>query len=178
MIEADLSRKKRAEKIDAAAAAFILQGALDRIARDPRQRRRELSELEIADVEAAEIRPHRRHPIPPASARVARKICVRMLHALRRRRIGRQPVRQHVAEQHAAGHAHRGLRRAGKEAAAATPGALSHGPAASAAATTGAVPAALELFDPRLRVVQRLLLHHDRLRHVVRRGRLLPRSWR
>ena len=32
MIEADLSRKKRAEKIDAAAAAFILQGALDRIA--------------------------------------------------------------------------------------------------------------------------------------------------
>jgi putative Holliday junction resolvase len=33
MIEADLSRKKRAEKIDAAAAAFILQGALDRLAR-------------------------------------------------------------------------------------------------------------------------------------------------
>ena len=31
MIEADLSRKKRAEKIDAAAAAFILQGALDRL---------------------------------------------------------------------------------------------------------------------------------------------------
>ena len=31
MIEADMSRKKRAEKIDAAAAAFILQGALDRI---------------------------------------------------------------------------------------------------------------------------------------------------
>ena len=33
MIEADLSRKKRAQKIDAAAAAFILQGALDRLAR-------------------------------------------------------------------------------------------------------------------------------------------------
>ncbi|MCB1463542.1 MAG: Holliday junction resolvase RuvX [Nitratireductor sp.] len=33
MIEADLSRAKRAEKIDAAAAAFILQGALDRLAR-------------------------------------------------------------------------------------------------------------------------------------------------
>jgi putative Holliday junction resolvase len=33
MIEADLSRKKRAEKIDAAAAAFILQGALDRLQR-------------------------------------------------------------------------------------------------------------------------------------------------
>jgi len=33
MIEADMSRKKRAEKIDAAAAAFILQGALDRLAR-------------------------------------------------------------------------------------------------------------------------------------------------
>lgn len=33
MIEADLSRKKRAERIDAAAAAFILQGALDRLAR-------------------------------------------------------------------------------------------------------------------------------------------------
>ncbi len=32
MLEADLSRKKRAEKIDAAAAAFILQGALDRLA--------------------------------------------------------------------------------------------------------------------------------------------------
>jgi putative Holliday junction resolvase len=32
MIEADMSRKKRAEKIDAAAAAFILQGALDRLA--------------------------------------------------------------------------------------------------------------------------------------------------
>jgi len=32
MIEADMSRKKRAEKIDAAAAAFILQGALDRMA--------------------------------------------------------------------------------------------------------------------------------------------------
>ncbi|MFK5980153.1 MAG: Holliday junction resolvase RuvX [Rhizobiaceae bacterium] len=31
MIEADLSRKKRAEKIDAAAATFILQGALDRL---------------------------------------------------------------------------------------------------------------------------------------------------
>jgi putative holliday junction resolvase len=33
MIEADLSRQKRAQKIDAAAAAFILQGALDRLAR-------------------------------------------------------------------------------------------------------------------------------------------------
>ena len=31
MIEADVSRRKRAERIDAAAAAFILQGALDRI---------------------------------------------------------------------------------------------------------------------------------------------------
>ena len=31
MIEADLSRRKRAEKIDAIAAAIILQGALDRI---------------------------------------------------------------------------------------------------------------------------------------------------
>ncbi len=31
MLEADLSRKKRAAKIDAAAAGFILQGALDRI---------------------------------------------------------------------------------------------------------------------------------------------------
>ena len=29
MIEADLSRRKRAERIDAAAAAYILQGALD-----------------------------------------------------------------------------------------------------------------------------------------------------
>ena len=33
MLEADLSRKKRAARIDAAAAAFILQGALDRLAR-------------------------------------------------------------------------------------------------------------------------------------------------
>ena len=32
MIEADMSRKKRAERIDAAAAAFILPGALDRLA--------------------------------------------------------------------------------------------------------------------------------------------------
>ena len=32
MIEADLSRRKRAAKIDSAAAAFILQGALDRLA--------------------------------------------------------------------------------------------------------------------------------------------------
>ncbi len=32
MIEADVSRAKRAAKIDSAAAAFILQGALDRIA--------------------------------------------------------------------------------------------------------------------------------------------------
>ncbi|MBB4301493.1 putative Holliday junction resolvase [Rhodobium orientis] len=32
MLEADLSRKKRAAKIDAAAAAFILQGFLDRLA--------------------------------------------------------------------------------------------------------------------------------------------------
>jgi putative Holliday junction resolvase len=32
MLEADLSRKKRAARIDAAAAAFILQGALDRLA--------------------------------------------------------------------------------------------------------------------------------------------------
>ena len=31
MIIADMSRKKRAQKIDAAAAAFILQGALDRL---------------------------------------------------------------------------------------------------------------------------------------------------
>ncbi|MEM7465060.1 MAG: Holliday junction resolvase RuvX [Pseudomonadota bacterium] len=31
MIEADVSRKKRAERIDAAAASFILQGALDRL---------------------------------------------------------------------------------------------------------------------------------------------------
>ena len=31
MIAADVSRKKRAERIDAAAAAFILQGALDRL---------------------------------------------------------------------------------------------------------------------------------------------------
>ena len=31
MIAADISRKKRAEKIDAVAAAFILQGALDRL---------------------------------------------------------------------------------------------------------------------------------------------------
>ena len=32
MIEANLSRRKRAERIDAAAAGFILQGALDRLA--------------------------------------------------------------------------------------------------------------------------------------------------
>ncbi|WP_034491489.1 Holliday junction resolvase RuvX [Afifella pfennigii] len=32
MVEADLSRAKRAERIDAAAAAYILQGALDRLA--------------------------------------------------------------------------------------------------------------------------------------------------
>jgi putative holliday junction resolvase len=31
MIEMDMSRSKRAERIDAAAAAFILQGALDRL---------------------------------------------------------------------------------------------------------------------------------------------------
>jgi len=31
MLEADMSRKKRAEKIDAVAAAIILQGALDRL---------------------------------------------------------------------------------------------------------------------------------------------------
>lgn len=33
MIEADMSRSKRAAKIDAAAASFILQGALDRMRR-------------------------------------------------------------------------------------------------------------------------------------------------
>ena len=33
MLAADMSRRKRAEKIDAAAAGFILQGALDRLAR-------------------------------------------------------------------------------------------------------------------------------------------------
>ena len=33
MLEADMSRKKRAARIDAAAAGFILQGALDRMAR-------------------------------------------------------------------------------------------------------------------------------------------------
>ena len=32
MIAADLSRRKRAKKVDTAAAAFILQGALDRLA--------------------------------------------------------------------------------------------------------------------------------------------------
>ena len=32
MIEADMSRKKRAERVDAVAAAYILQGALDRLA--------------------------------------------------------------------------------------------------------------------------------------------------
>ena len=31
MLEADMSRAKRAERIDAAAAAHILQGALDRL---------------------------------------------------------------------------------------------------------------------------------------------------
>ena len=31
MLDADISRKKRAKKVDAVAAAFILQGALDRI---------------------------------------------------------------------------------------------------------------------------------------------------
>ena len=34
MIEADLSRKKRAMRVDAAAAAYILQGALDYLNRD------------------------------------------------------------------------------------------------------------------------------------------------
>ena len=34
MIEADVSRAKRAERIDSAAAAFILQGALDRLVSD------------------------------------------------------------------------------------------------------------------------------------------------
>jgi len=33
LIEADVSRKKRAEVIDQHAAAFILQGALDRLVR-------------------------------------------------------------------------------------------------------------------------------------------------
>jgi putative Holliday junction resolvase len=33
MIEADMSRRKRSEKIDAVAASYILQGALDRLAR-------------------------------------------------------------------------------------------------------------------------------------------------
>jgi putative Holliday junction resolvase len=33
LLETDMSRRKRAEKIDAAAAAIILQGALDRLAR-------------------------------------------------------------------------------------------------------------------------------------------------
>ena len=39
MIEADMSRAKRAEKIDAAAAAVILQGALDRMSALSRQSR-------------------------------------------------------------------------------------------------------------------------------------------
>ncbi|SJZ56561.1 Holliday junction resolvase RuvX [Consotaella salsifontis] len=34
LLEADVSRRKRAERIDSAAAAFILQGALDRLARE------------------------------------------------------------------------------------------------------------------------------------------------
>jgi putative holliday junction resolvase len=33
LISMDVSRAKRGERIDAAAAAFILQGALDRLAR-------------------------------------------------------------------------------------------------------------------------------------------------
>jgi putative Holliday junction resolvase len=41
MLEADLSRRKRAERIDAAAASFILQGALDRLAALAAQRRAE-----------------------------------------------------------------------------------------------------------------------------------------
>jgi putative Holliday junction resolvase len=40
MIEADVSRRKRAERIDAAAAAFILQGALDRISAIRRSERK------------------------------------------------------------------------------------------------------------------------------------------
>ncbi|SDE63387.1 Holliday junction resolvase RuvX [Rhodospira trueperi] len=36
--EFDLSRRKRAEKVDAAAAAYILQGALDALARQPQTR--------------------------------------------------------------------------------------------------------------------------------------------
>ncbi|MEQ9246766.1 MAG: Holliday junction resolvase RuvX, partial [Nitratireductor sp.] len=31
LLEMDVSRRKRAERIDSAAAAFILQGALDRL---------------------------------------------------------------------------------------------------------------------------------------------------
>ena len=31
LLEMDVSRKKRAERIDSAAASFILQGALDRL---------------------------------------------------------------------------------------------------------------------------------------------------
>lgn len=41
LIEMDVSRRKRAERIDSAAAAFILQGALDRLQRlgdEPRSR--------------------------------------------------------------------------------------------------------------------------------------------
>jgi putative Holliday junction resolvase len=41
MLEVDLSRRKRAERIDAAAASFILQGALDRLATLAAQRRAE-----------------------------------------------------------------------------------------------------------------------------------------
>ena len=123
MLEADLSRKKRAEKIDAAAAAFILQGALDRLAR-----------LRAAD---ASGKPRQKSPTsksppksPPASAAASSpasgSICAGFA-VFRPRPRRRRTVAQHVAEQDAAGHAHRGLRRAGEEAAAALPRAGPHG---------------------------------------------------
>lgn len=42
MIEADMSRAKRADRIDAAAAAIILQGALDRLAASARRDRNQV----------------------------------------------------------------------------------------------------------------------------------------
>jgi len=38
MLEMDVSRRKRAERIDSAAASFILQGALDRLSSERSRR--------------------------------------------------------------------------------------------------------------------------------------------
>ena len=66
MIAADISRARRAEKVDALAAAHILQGAIDALANLP-ARQLGAALVDLISIDSAERPGDRRHPRPGAT---------------------------------------------------------------------------------------------------------------